>query len=285
MAVWGDRDEARIGEATNLGCQRASRSGRDPVVSRRAIRARAAPVDKAAATPFLLVSMRLDIRSPCGARNRKAQPAIREVAGAPPSFDPSVRPPPAAHSFDHKGKTCRLGPLCQAVVHTEMARATRPPRRLAVRTRFCFRLKGALSSPSSWRPLRTTRERRELRVQAPASVRAKRERRGAPAVVMVVAQNWRPALARHHRGAAGADGGDDLFGVDALEADRGRAEVAWPESALDDVGRDTLAGALEPCALAPLMRREARSDACARGEPAGAALCSLGRDGRPPDAG
>lgn len=69
LAGWGVRNEARLGEATNLGRQRASRSGRDPVVSRRAIRARAAPVDKAPATHFVLVSMRLDIRSPCGARN------------------------------------------------------------------------------------------------------------------------------------------------------------------------------------------------------------------------
>jgi hypothetical protein len=34
--------------------------------------------------------------------------------------------------------------------------------------------------------------------------------------------------------APGVDGGDDLVGVDALEVDRGRAEVGVAELALDD---------------------------------------------------
>ena len=39
----------------------------------------------------------------------------------------------------------------------------------------------------------------------------------------------------HHRRPPGVDGGDDLFGVDALQVDRGRAEVGVAELALDDV--------------------------------------------------
>jgi hypothetical protein len=41
------------------------------------------------------------------------------------------------------------------------------------------------------------------------------------------------------------DGRDDLLGVDALEVDRGRAEVRVAELPLDDVDRHTLAGELE----------------------------------------
>jgi hypothetical protein len=39
----------------------------------------------------------------------------------------------------------------------------------------------------------------------------------------------------HHRGASCVDGGDDLFGVDALEVDRCRSEICMAELALDDV--------------------------------------------------
>jgi hypothetical protein len=45
-----------------------------------------------------------------------------------------------------------------------------------------------------------------------------------------------------HGWSAGVDGFDDLAGVDALEVDRGHAEVAVAELALDDVERDALAG-------------------------------------------
>src|SRR4051794_33941866 len=37
----------------------------------------------------------------------------------------------------------------------------------------------------------------------------------------------------HHRRPAGVNGGDDLFRVDALQVDAGRAEVGVPELALD----------------------------------------------------
>jgi hypothetical protein len=57
-------------------------------------------------------------------------------------------------------------------------------------------------------------------------------------------------------GAAGADGGDDLLGVDSLQVDRGRAEIGVAELALDDVQRDALAGELERVRMAQLMRRE-----------------------------
>jgi hypothetical protein len=45
----------------------------------------------------------------------------------------------------------------------------------------------------------------------------------------------------HHRGAAGVDRVDDLGAVDALEVDRGDAEVGVPELALDDDQRHALA--------------------------------------------
>jgi len=63
-----------------------------------------------------------------------------------------------------------------------------------------------------------------------------------------VAQSRSPALAR----AARACGGDDLFGVDSLHADRGRAEVGV--LALDDVDRDPLAGEFQRVGVAQLVR-------------------------------
>jgi hypothetical protein len=68
---------------------------------------------------------------------------------------------------------------------------------------------------------------------------------------------------------AGVDGGDDLFGVDALQVDRGCAEVRVAELALDHVERHALAGELDGMRVAQLMRREAApdSEAAVRGSP------------------
>lgn len=56
---------------------------------------------------------------------------------------------------------------------------------------------------------------------------------GAPAVRASRFSALEPGGCGHHRCAPGVDGGDDLFGVDALEVDRGRAEVGVAELALD----------------------------------------------------
>jgi hypothetical protein len=71
-----------------------------------------------------------------------------------------------------------------------------------------------------------------------------------------------------HRRAAGADDVDDLGVVDALKLDRGDAEVAVAELALDDDQRDTLVGHLDGVRGAQLMRREAPPQAGGRGRPA-----------------
>ena len=71
----------------------------------------------------------------------------------------------------------------------------------------------------------------------------------------------------HHRGAPGVDGGDDLLGVDALQIDRGRAEVGVAELSLDDVERDALAGEFDRVGVAKLVRREAPSDSRLGGQP------------------
>jgi hypothetical protein len=103
-------------------------------------------------------------------------------------------------------------------------------------------------------------------VQTRASVRAKRERRGAPAGDPV-AQSRSPALA-------------DIIGArrvhTAVMISSGRClggrstwfRVGLPELTLDGVERDTLAGELERVGMAQLVRREATPDACARGQPA-----------------
>jgi hypothetical protein len=56
------------------------------------------------------------------------------------------------------------------------------------------------------------------------------------------------------------DGGDDRFGVDALEVNRGRAEVGVAELALDDVERHAFARELDGVGVAQLVRREAAPD-------------------------
>ena len=61
---------------------------------------------------------------------------------------------------------------------------------------------------------------------------------------------------------------DDLFGVDALEVDRGGAEVGVSELALNDVQRHALAGELEGVRVAQLVRREPAPHAGLGGEPA-----------------
>ena len=63
------------------------------------------------------------------------------------------------------------------------------------------------------------------------------------------------------------DGLDDLVGVDALQVDRGHAEVAVAELALDDVQRHAFARQLDRVRVAELVRREAATYAgsgCAR---------------------
>jgi hypothetical protein len=59
-----------------------------------------------------------------------------------------------------------------------------------------------------------------------------------------------------HGSVAAVDGGDDFLGVDALEVDRGGAEVGVAELALDDVQRHAFAGELERMGVAELVRRE-----------------------------
>ena len=66
-----------------------------------------------------------------------------------------------------------------------------------------------------------------------------------------------PGSGRHHRAASGADGGDDLFGVDALQVYGRRAEVGVAELPLDDVEGNAFAGELDCVGVAELMRREA----------------------------
>ena len=87
---------------------------------------------------------------------------------------------------------------------------------------------------------------------------------------------------------AGVHGLDDLVGVDALQIDRGHAEVAVPESALDDVQRHALARQFERVRVAQLVRREApthagprRAGATPRARQTSARLCrACGRRSR-----
>jgi hypothetical protein len=57
------------------------------------------------------------------------------------------------------------------------------------------------------------------------------------------------------------DGVDDLGAVDALQIDRGDAEVGVPELALDDEQRHAFPGHLDGVCVPELVRREAPSDA------------------------
>ena len=76
-------------------------------------------------------------------------------------------------------------------------------------------------------PVWTSARALEVEAQRPARVRARRERWGAPAW-RSGSSELRPGAGRHHRRAAGVDGGDDRLGVDSLQVDGGRAEVACP---------------------------------------------------------
>src|SRR3954451_3290872 len=66
---------------------------------------------------------------------------------------------------------------------------------------------------------------------------------------------------RDHRGPAGVDRLDDLLRIDALQIDRGHAEVAVPELALDDVQRHALAQQLKRVRVPQLVRSEAATHA------------------------
>jgi hypothetical protein len=70
------------------------------------------------------------------------------------------------------------------------------------------------------------------------------------------ASELEPGAGRHHRRSACVHGRDDLLGVDALQVDRGRAEIGVAELALDDVERDSLAGEFDRVGMAQLVRRE-----------------------------
>jgi hypothetical protein len=60
----------------------------------------------------------------------------------------------------------------------------------------------------------------------------------------------------HHRRPPGVHRRDDLLGVDALQVNRGRAEVGVAELALDDVERHAFAGDFDGVGVAQLMRRK-----------------------------
>jgi hypothetical protein len=69
-------------------------------------------------------------------------------------------------------------------------------------------------------------------------------------LLRVGVRRWRTSSAR-----AWLDGGDDLFGVDALQVDADRAEVRVAELALDHVERHALASELDGVGVAQLVRR------------------------------
>src|SRR3954471_14320666 len=70
-----------------------------------------------------------------------------------------------------------------------------------------------------------------------------------------------PDAGRNHRCSSSVDGLDDLVGIDALQVDRGHAEVAAAELALDDVERDALVGQLDGVCVAELVRGKAPAHA------------------------
>src|SRR5215211_3255403 len=115
-------------------------------------------------------------------------------------------------------------------------------------------------------------------------VRGRRPRRGpaarkSPASPPPVAASVRErAIDGDDRRTAGVDGVDDLGVVDALEIDRGDAEVGVAELALDDDQRHALAGHLDGVGVAELVRREAPAHAGLAGD---AAQLGAGGGGRP----
>jgi hypothetical protein len=74
------------------------------------------------------------------------------------------------------------------------------------------------------------------------------------------------------------DGLDDFAAVDALQVDRGDAEVAVSELALDDDQPDAFASHLDGVSVPQLVRREAAPNACRDG---GATQLGAGRSRRP----
>ena len=70
----------------------------------------------------------------------------------------------------------------------------------------------------------------------------------------------------HHGRASGVDGFDDFAAIDALQVDRGDAEVGMAELALYDVERDAFAGHLDGVGVPQLVRREAAADTGVGGE-------------------
>src|SRR5215210_5958926 len=106
----------------------------------------------------------------------------------------------------------------------------------------------------------------------------KRDGRTASPPPVLPGSDVQRALDRDHGGAAGVDGVDDLGVVNALEVDRGDAEVGVAELALDDDQRHALAGHFDGVGVAELVRREASPHASLAGD---AAQLGAGGGGRP----
>src|SRR3954469_22481142 len=94
----------------------------------------------------------------------------------------------------------------------------------------------------------------------------------------VEASDLQRAVDGDHRRAAGVDRVDDLGVVDALEVDRGDAEVGVTELALDDDQRNALTRHLDGVRVAELVWGEASPHAGLAGD---AAQLSAGGSGRP----
>src|SRR5215216_6680995 len=113
---------------------------------------------------------------------------------------------------------------------------TRTPARPGA-TAFAFREQREESGrPSGWLLRWTRTGRRDSRTASPPPV--------------LPGSNVQRALDRDHGGAAGVDGVDDLGVVNALEVDRGDAEVGVAELAFDDDQRHALAGHLDGVGVA-----------------------------------
>ena len=137
------------------------------------------------------------------------------------------------------------------------------------RVRRCFAMNGALCEPLATGFLAGDLDEDR-----------RRGSRGFPAAGRGEPSDLQRAVDGNHRRAAGVDGVDDLGVVDALEVDRGDAEVGVAELALDDDQRHALAGHLDGVRVAQLVRREASPHAGLAGD--AAQLASARR--RPPTA-
>src|SRR3954451_16494262 len=89
---------------------------------------------------------------------------------------------------------------------------------------------------------------------------AQRERGGAPAGVRGLGQSRRPTLADIIGARRVWTVAMISLGIDALEVDRGGAQVGVTQLTLDDVQRHALAGELDRMRVTQLMRREAAPD-------------------------